>query len=749
MKGMKRWISLALIFVMLFAMTPEAFAAKGGKPPADDTSSTIVINQGETYTFDMNVSEPKIDNETWTVISETNEARVISTNKVVVNKRRTDATATIVYTGNQATSKDTITIIYESDTSTQTFTKVLEVKAVAINNPPVITGTYNFTLDEDGVLTFNITATDIEDGEVLSYSGSNGTHGSVAVDTAGKVTYSPNADYNGPDNFEIKVTDSKGSFDTENVSVIINAVNDLPVFTSEHAFTMQENDTLSFEAVAGDVDNESLTYTVDTDPFYGTVTENDGIFTYVPNIDYVGEDTFIIAVSDAFETVKQTITVTVDEIIMNEAPVFISPDTFKGTENEILKFTAEASDPEDDLLVYGIETMPAVGTLTVTDGIYTYTPSENNTTDVVTFSINVTDGIHTVVQNITITWSPVNHTPVAVNDSFYAKTSETILFDVLFNDFDSDEDQLIVSLPENSPYVVIGNEIAFLETQEGTYRFSYYVSDGAESVEGNVMVTVDDNMIYVALGDSIPYGILGTGIVASNYTQQFADNLNLTSGSTYINRSVSGHNAKDLYNLLDDVYNSEYEYADQDVVEWVKKAEVITICIGANDIMDAASRSSSGALEKYNIDWGKADYGRAQFELYWPQIIDHIEYLNPDVTIVAMNIYNPYRSSDSYYQLVDKYFYSENSNAYGLNDIIENTKTLYQEFLKPTLKYDYANVYLAFNASSNKDDLTDFYNTISILWFSVNACDPHPTQEGQNLIFNVHKDKYTAMQLDQ
>lgn len=46
-------------------------------------------------------------------------------------------------------------------------------------------------------------------------------------------------------------------------------------------------------------------------------------------------------------------------------------------------------------------------------------------------------------------------------------------------------------------------------------------------------------------------------------------------------------------------------------------ADVITLCVGANDIMDAAGRGFSG-LQKYDIDWAVADAGRNNFERDWP-----------------------------------------------------------------------------------------------------------------------------------
>lgn len=109
-------------------------------------------------------------------------------------------------------------------------------------------------------------------------------------------------------------------------------------------------------------------------------------------------------------------------------------------------------------------------------------------------------------------------------------------------------------------------------------------------------------------------------------------------------------------------------------------------------------------------------------------MIDRIENLNPDVTLVVMTIYNPYHISDSYYSLVDPYF-SNSTGELGLNYIIKNTTQLYDANLEDDLNYQVVDIYKAFNDYPNKDSLTGFYSSF---------CDPHQNQSGQNLICAEH-----------
>lgn len=234
-------------------------------------------------------------------------------------------------------------------------------------------------------------------------------------------------------------------------------------------------------------------------------------------------------------------------------------------------------------------------------------------------------------------------------------------------------------------------------------------------------VSVPDELVYVALGDSIPYGSYYTslwnylfgGTDTFSYVEQLSNSINSTS---FYDESASGYNSDDILEQINELSSV------------ISEADVITLCVGANDIMDAASRSISG-LDKYDIDWDMANSGRDSFEANWPQIVDSIENMNPDVTLVVMTIYNPYHTDDPYYNLVNPYFSSTDENHYGLNYIINHTEELYGHLLDESFDYRLVDVYEGFNNHPDMDSLTGFYDEF---------CDPHPNQAGQNLIYDLH-----------
>ncbi|MCD4713148.1 MAG: hypothetical protein K8R73_07700 [Clostridiales bacterium] len=433
-------------------------------------------------------------------------------------------------------------------------------------------------------------------------------------------------------------------------------------------------------------------------------------------------------------------------------------------EDQAINFTVNASTKEEYAIIWGTTTSD-YGLLSLTDktspiakpgkkvtaylqdATFLFEPSDVDSDQTAVFTITAVkpdDSINKDQITVTITVTPVeiqiNTPPDAVNDQAQGVVGELLLIEPLLNDFDKDGDTIslvsvqIIEGSEAIGLTIDGDNIIITPTEPGTITVQYAISDGKITSVGIIVIVVNDidsSIVYLALGDSIPYGKYYTDIAdylffggtdTTSYIEQFAAEFNV-SNSDY-DQSISGLNTVDIYNKLTP---DEVGY-DPILENQVRQADVITLCIGANDIMDAVPRSFYG-LEKYNIDWAIADSGRQNFEIYWQQVIDRIHELNNDVTLVVMTVYNPYHNNESIYMQVDEYFSSDVDGDYGLNYIIKNTMSLYGAEYSNKFTYLVADVYYEFNKVTNKDSLTGFYSYFS---------DPHPNQLGQNLIYNTH-----------
>ncbi|MBL4613971.1 MAG: cadherin-like domain-containing protein [Magnetovibrio sp.] len=156
-------------------------------------------------------------------------------------------------------------------------------------------------------------------------------------------------------------------------------------------------------------DNDSLTYASGTGPANGTLVVNaDGTFTYTPNANYNGTDSFGVTVSDGTNTVTKTISVTVDAA--NDSPVAGGSLSNTMTQGGVIALSAthlNATDIDniDSGLVYTVSAVPANGSLTlngsalanggtftqadVVAGYVTYSHDGSvTTTDAFTFSVS-------------------------------------------------------------------------------------------------------------------------------------------------------------------------------------------------------------------------------------------------------------------------------------------------------------------------------------------------------------------------
>lgn len=206
------------------------------------------------------------------------------------------------------------------------------------NNSPVATAA-SFSVNEDAVLSDSISsnASDV-DGDTLTFSvQANPSNGVLSLQSDGDFTYTPNANFNGSDQFTYRVSDGRGGFDTADVTITVNAVNDAPVAVDD-SFIVNE-DTQLVGTVAtndSDVDLDSLTYSLVSDVSNGTlVLSSNGSFTYDPDLNFNGSDQFTYQVSDG--TLTDTATASITVVSVNDPPTVstVIPDQSDSDEDVI------------------------------------------------------------------------------------------------------------------------------------------------------------------------------------------------------------------------------------------------------------------------------------------------------------------------------------------------------------------------------------------------------------------------------
>jgi VCBS repeat-containing protein len=222
--------------------------------------------------------------------------------------------------------------------------------------------------------------------------------------------------FNGIDTFTFKANDGELNSTPGTVTVTVTPVPDLPIAQDE-TFMPVEDTLFSGQATASDPDGDPITFMLVTGTTNGQLTFNaDGSFTYDPDPDFDGVDSFTFKASDLSGD-SNTATVTLDVQSVNDPPV-ASAASFSTPEDMPLTAPAPIVDVDGDDLVFTLVMPPSNGTVVFDpdDNTFTYTPDpEFFGPDLFSFTAN--DGtVESNLGSVTITVTPVNDPPNAVDD---------------------------------------------------------------------------------------------------------------------------------------------------------------------------------------------------------------------------------------------------------------------------------------------------------------------------------------------
>jgi hypothetical protein len=364
----------------------------------------------------------------------------------------------------------------------------------------------------------------------------------------GSVTYVPEKDYSGDDDFKFKVIDEKGvKSDTAEVKVSVksidqpnqgvsnepnqgvsnepnqgvsnepnqgienqtttanlrndqfNAINKSPI-AYDQSLSLDANDKIDIALDGEDADNDPIQFAIVSNPSDANLDNFDitkGTVTYIPQTDYVGNDTFAFKVIDDKGAESNTATVNVDvtattmDIGVNEtanqAPTALDQSTSVDKNNQ-LNITLVGDDADNDPIQFAIVSNPSDANLDnfdITKGTVTYIPQTDYVgNDTFTFKVIDDKGAESNTATVNVTVKDGNQTNQAPQ-AFDQKINDSNLSNYRYLTWSAGE--------EEDRYIL------FARSTEGGKTFSSPVSlsGSGRSAVFNPEVSSSDNKVYV------------------------------------------------------------------------------------------------------------------------------------------------------------------------------------------------------------------------------------------------------------
>lgn len=470
-------------------------AAVNDAPVAD----AKVYNTNEDTAVNMTLSGSDIENSTLTYIIVSNP-----TNGVL-----SGSGSTRIYTPN-SNFEGTDSFTYKVNDGQLDSSVVTVTITVNGSNDAPVANNLTFTTNEDTVYTGAVVATDA-DMDNLNYSiVSAPSKGVVSLNpTTGALTYTPNLNQNGSDSFTYRVNDGLVNSNTATVSITITPVNDLPVANNQ-SISVNEDTLYSGTLTATDVEGSPLTYSAVTQPSNGVLVINaNGSFTYDPNQDYNGSDSFTFRVNDGTAN-STTATVSITVVSFNNLPV-ANNQSISTNEDTPTAGTLVATDVDGDTLSYSVVANGAKGTVVITNtatGAFTYTPSLNqNGSDAFTFRANDGKG-NSNTATVTVSINAVNDAPVALTDSVSTNRNTTVSIILVGTDVESSPlTYTVVAQPTKGVLSGTAPNLTYTpnNNQTGADSFTFKVNDGSlDSATATISINiVNSNSLPVANNSSL------------------------------------------------------------------------------------------------------------------------------------------------------------------------------------------------------------------------------------------------------
>ncbi|NWG12949.1 MAG: tandem-95 repeat protein [Acidobacteria bacterium] len=380
------------------------------------------------------------------------------------------------------------------------------------NSKPVAEAGENQSVIVGTPVTLNGSGSSDADSDALSYSWSiiakpDGSAATLANPASVEATFTP--DLTGTYVIQLIVNDGIEWSDPDSMTVDVSVQPNRPPVAINDAYGTNEDQTLLVNAGAGILDNDGdpdeniITAVLADGVSHGALTLNpDGSFSYTPDANYYGMDSFTYRATDGL-LLSNTATVTIAVQSVNDAPIANAGDNLSVATGATVQLDGSgSSDPEGDPLAYQWTlTSKPDGSAAVLSNTNIVNPTfVADKAGLYEVSLVVNDGtVSSVPDAITVEAITYNQPPLA-QDLFINMAGDTSAT-IILRGSDPDGDQVTFSFGDPTFGTLSGTAPILTYTPQAGYlgsdSFIYQVDDGKG---GTKTATVSINVCVSANG---------------------------------------------------------------------------------------------------------------------------------------------------------------------------------------------------------------------------------------------------------
>ncbi|WP_166419768.1 Ig-like domain-containing protein [Pseudoalteromonas sp. Z1A8] len=322
----------------------------------------------------------------------------------------------IVYTP-EANFNGQAIVNYTLSDSVVTAAGVLTITVTPVNDAPIASPDTATILEDATATNIDVLSNDTDvENDTLSISAVNASSGSISS-LGNDVIYTPDENFSGQAIVNYTLSDGVESA-AGVLTITVTPVNDAPIANPDTATILEDATATNIDVLSNDTDIENDTLSISAaNTTTGTVSVSGNNIVYTPGANFSGQAIVNYTLSDGAESATAVLTITVTSV--NDAPIANADSTTLNEDAPETIIDVLSNDTDADVAdTLSITAVTAdIGTVSIESNQVKFTPDLNNE-NTATVTYTVSDGTDDVQGTLTITITPINDAPNALNQNF-------------------------------------------------------------------------------------------------------------------------------------------------------------------------------------------------------------------------------------------------------------------------------------------------------------------------------------------